>query len=86
MKNRIVNFKNGINIFFTDEVKKENIVSMVQNCKQGQCECMSEETKQKITNMEVTDKEGVVKLTLDGSITEIEIRQALANSKILNKF
>ena len=38
----------GVKIAFSGAVEKQKIVKMVENCATGQCECMSDETKQKI--------------------------------------
>lgn len=84
MDKKVVETENGVHIFFTGEVKKQNIVSMVQNCASGQCECMNDETKQKITDMQVTGEDGDVNLGLSGEISKEEIEAALAKSKILN--
>jgi len=45
---------------------------------------MSDETKKKITNMQVTGKDGNVELRLSGNINKNEIKKALENSKVLN--
>jgi len=74
----------GVNISFSGEVKKQNIVTMVENCSTGACECMSDETKAKIENMEVSGKDGEVELALSGDISKEEIEAALAKSKVLN--
>jgi len=74
----------GVKISFTGAVEKRNIVKMVENCATGQCECMSDETKAKITNMEVTGKDGEVNLDLSGNISQEEIEDALAKSKVIN--
>ncbi len=74
----------GVNIAFSGEVKKRNIVKMVQNCSTGACACMSDETKKKIENMEVSGKDGDVELALMGSITKEEIEEALAKSTVIN--
>jgi hypothetical protein len=74
----------GIKINFTGAVEKQNIVKMVENCATGQCECMSNETKMKITNMEVSGKDGDVALDLSGDVSKEEIEAALAKSKVLN--
>jgi hypothetical protein len=58
---------------------------MVENCATGQCECMSDETKKKITNMQVDGKDGDVELNLTGDVKQEEIEAALAKSKVLNK-
>ncbi len=85
MKQQITELKDGVNIHFNTEIKKEKIILMVENCKQGQCECMSQETKQKITNMQVNGEDGKVELRLSGDISTSEVKQALSKSKVLNK-
>ena len=82
---KIVNsIQNGVNISFSGDVKKENIVKMVQNCQSGKCECMSDETKKKITTMVVGGEDGNVNLTLGGDILKEEIEEALSKSTALN--
>jgi len=46
---------------------------------------MSDETKKKISNMQVEGKDGNVELKLDGDVSKEEIEKALAKSKVLNK-
>ena len=75
---------NGVNISFSGDVKKQNIVTMVENCQTGSCECMSDETKKKIEGMEVSGKDGEVSLALSGDISTEEIELALSKSKVLN--
>jgi len=85
MMNKTVNVtQDGVKISFTGEVKKENIIKMVENCATGQCECMSEATKKKIQNMEVKGEDGAVELELTGDIAKEEIEAALQRSKVLN--
>jgi len=74
----------GVKISFTGAVEKQNIIKMVENCSTGACECMSDETKKKITNMEVSGKDGEVNLDLSGDISQKEIEVALAKSKVIN--
>ena len=74
----------GVKIAFTGAVEKQNIIQMVENCKTGSCECMTDETKKKITNMEVSGQDGDVKLDLSGDISKEEIEAALARSKVIN--
>jgi len=74
----------GEKIAFTGKVEKQNIVKMVENCTTGACECMSDETKAKITNMEVSGKDGDVNLELSGDVSKEEIEAALAKSKVIN--
>ena len=84
MEKNVNTTDNGVKISFTGEVKKQNIVKMVENCATGQCECMSDETKKKIQNMEVSGNDGDVSLALTGDVSKEEIEAALAKSKVLN--
>lgn len=84
MNKNVSKTNEGIKINFTGAVEKQNIVKMVENCATGACECMSDETKKKITNMEVSGQDGDVALELSGDVTKEEIEAALAKSKVLN--
>ncbi len=85
MNKNVFKIDNGIKINFTGVVKKQQIVKMVENCATGQCECMSDDTKKKINNMQVDGKDGNVELKLNGDVSKEEIEKALAKSKVLNK-
>ncbi len=84
MNKNVLKTNDGVKISFTGAVEKQNIVKMVENCATGSCECMSDETKKKITNMQVSGKEGDVALNLSGDVSKEEIEAALARSKVLN--
>ena len=74
----------GVKIAFTGVVAKQQIVKMVENCATGSCECMTDETKKKITDMQVVGEDGAVELNLTGDVAKEEIEAALARSKVLN--
>ena len=84
MNKNVFKTTEGIKINFTGVVQKAQIVKMVENCATGACECMSDETKKKITNMQVEGKDGNVELKLSGDVAKEEIEKALAKSKVLN--
>jgi len=85
MNKNVLKTNEGVKISFTGEVEKQNIVKMVENCATGQCECMSDKTKAKITNMEVSGADGEVNLDLSGDVSKEEIEAALAKSKVINE-
>lgn len=85
MNQNVFKTNQGVKIAFTGAVEKQNIITMVENCKTGSCECMTDETKKKISNMEVSGKDGDVSLDLSGDVSKEEIEAALARSKVLNK-
>lgn len=84
MEKKVSTTNKGVKIAFTGEVKKENIIKMVENCSTGSCGCMSDETKKKIKNMEVSGKDGDVSLNLSGDVSKEEIEAALSKSQVLN--
>ena len=85
MNKNVFKTNQGVKISFTGSVEKQNIITMVENCKTGSCECMTDETKKKISNMEVSGKDGEVNLDLSGDVSKEEIEAALARSKVINK-
>ena len=74
----------GIKVAFSGDVEKQNVVSMVQRCQGGQCDCMSDESKKKIQGLEVNGEDGSVELTISGDLEVAEIEAALKNSPLLN--
>ena len=84
MKKNVFKTGDGVKIAFTGSVEKQNIVTMVENCATGSCDCMSDETKAKITNMEVSGVDGNVALNLSGDLSQEEIETALEKSKVIN--
>jgi len=84
MNKNVFTTDKGVKISFTGEVQKQNILKMVENCATGSCECMTDETKEKITNMEVSGKDGEINLDLTGDVSKEEIEVALARSKVIN--
>ena len=85
MKKSVNKTQEGVKISFTGAVEKQKIVTMVENCAIGRCECMSDETKAKIINMEVSGSDGAVALDLLGTITSQEIEEALSRSTVINE-
>jgi arsenate reductase len=85
MKKKVTKSSDGVKINFVGSVAKQNIVTMVQNCSTGACECMSDTTKAKIKEMKVEGDDGNVALSLSGEISVKEIEEALNRSKVLNK-
>jgi len=85
MNKNVLQTNQGVKISFTGAVEKQSIIKMVENCATGQCECMSDETKAKVTNMKVSGKDGDVALELSGDVSKEEIEAALAKSKVINK-
>ena len=84
MNKNVFKTTQGVKINFTGAVKKQQIMEMVENCATGSCACMSDETKKKMTNMEVEGKDGDIELKLTGDISKEEIESALARSTVLN--
>jgi len=75
--------KSGVSIQFQGVVQKQNIIKMVENCSSGKCDCMSETTKSKIKDMNVSGVDGDVSLELSGTVTQQEIEEALSKSTVI---
>ena len=84
MEKKVFKTDAGVKINFTGAVVKQNIVTMVENCSTGACECMSDDTKAKIKDMKVSGEDGDVALNLEGDVSIEEIQAALAKSKVIN--
>jgi len=84
MKKVVNKLSNGVNISFRGDVEKGTIFKMVENCAEGKCDCMNDDTKRKIKDMRVEEIDDGVKITIDGDIDKKEIEDALSRSKILN--
>jgi hypothetical protein len=84
MKKNVTTTNSGVKIKFSGAVEKGQIIKMVENCSTGKCECMSDDTKKRITDMQVDGTDGKISLNLSGDITKEEIEKALNKSKILN--
>jgi len=84
MQKNVSKTNSGVKINFLGKVQKQNIVTMVQNCSTGACECMSDDTKAKIKDMKVDGVDGDVELSLEGDVSISEIQEALAKSKVIN--
>lgn len=80
MKKEVTQLKSGVAVKFSGAVQKTKIIQMIQNCKTGACECMSDESKEKIKDMRVSGEDGDVLLELSGEIAKEEIEKALAKS------
>lgn len=84
-KINIVSFKDSVKIKFNGSVKKKNVVEMVERCQNGQCKCMSEESKKKIENLEISDEKGRVELIISGKLNKQEIEDALSRSPLIEQ-
>ena len=76
----------GVKIAFSGAIKKDSVIKMVENCATGNCECMSDESKEKIKDMKVSGLDGEVALDLVGSgLTTGEIEAALKRSTVIKE-
>ncbi|MBN2824586.1 MAG: hypothetical protein JXQ76_04620 [Campylobacterales bacterium] len=84
MEKNVTKTLKGVDISFTGSVDKAKIFSMVENCSHGKCDCMKEDTKRKIKEMQVEDLgEGEIKIVLTGDVEKHEIEEAIKRSKVI---
>ena len=80
----VTGFKDGLKIKFSGGVKRKNVVEMVERRQSGQCECMSQESKEKIKKMHVSESLNEVELTITGDLDIEEIQEAVSKSPLVN--
>ena len=74
---------NGVKIKFSGAVEKQNVVEMVQRCQTGRCDCMSDESKEKIKDMSISGEDGDIELTIEGDLDVDEIQTAVSKSPLI---
>lgn len=74
---------NGVKITFSGSVAKQNVVEMVERCKAGKCDCMSDESKLKIEDMQIDGEDGNVELRIKGKLDIKEIESAVSKSPLI---
>lgn len=74
---------NGVKITFSGAVAKQNVVEMVERCQTGKCDCMSDESKEKIKDMSISGEDGNVELNIDGDFDVKEIEDAVSKSPLI---
>ncbi len=74
---------NGVKITFSGAVAKQNVVEMVERCQTGKCDCMSDESKEKIKDMSISGEDGNVELSIEGDLDVKEIQKAVSKSPLI---
>ena len=74
---------NGVKITFTGAIAKQNVVEMVERCQTGSCDCMSDESKEKIKDMNISGEDGNVELSIEGDLDISEIQSAVSKSPLI---
>jgi len=75
----------GVKVSFSGAITKESVEKMVENCATGQCDCMSDASKEKVKDMKVSGVDGEVSIDMIGdTLTQKEIEEAVSRSKVIN--
>lgn len=73
--------EDGVVVRVVEEgVMKEKIEEIVNNCKTGQCSCISEETKRKVSSIDVKILGGKPAIEIRGDVSKEEIEEAVLKS------
>lgn len=74
----------GVRVEITSQEKgvDEAVQAMVENCRQGTCNCMNPEMKERISGMEFQKIEGRAAIAIQGKISVEEIKEAMERSKV----
>lgn len=75
--------QDGVNIKFTGSVEKKSVVSMIESCSSGECDCDCDpELFKRIEGMDVSGEDGDVTIGLKGNISADEISEAVGKCDI----
>lgn len=80
---KVTSYEDGVKIKFSGAVKKKSVIEMVEKCKTGKCDCMSDESKEKIKDMDITGADGNIELKISGNIDIEEIKTAVSKSPLI---
>jgi len=61
------------------------VEEIVENCKTGRCDCMTESTKQKVEFIQVKLVDNKPAIEIKGKVSKEEIEEALSRSKKIIK-
>ena len=78
---QVVETQEGAKIEVKESVNVEGVKEIVDNCKTGKCDCMSQEIKAKVSFMDFRVENGKPVIEIKGDIKEEDIRQALEKSQ-----
>lgn len=78
---QVVETQEGVKIEIKESVNLEGIKEIVDNCKTGKCDCMSQEVKAKVSFMDFRVENGKPVIEIKGDVKEEDIRQALEKSQ-----
>ena len=78
---QIVETEEGIKIQVQENVNIEDVKEIVDNCKTGKCDCMSQEIKAKVSFMDFRVENGKPVIEIRGDVKEEDISQAMEKSQ-----
>lgn len=68
-----------------ESVSIAKVEEIVENCKTGRCDCMTESTKQKVEFIQVKLVDNKPAIEIKGKVSKEEIEEALSRSKKIIK-
>jgi len=75
----------GVKIDIVEDVDPSKVEQIVENCKAGRCECMSDEMKAKVSFMDFKKENGKLSIEIKGDLTEEDIKASMEKSKVIVK-
>ncbi|WP_291521749.1 hypothetical protein [Acidithiobacillus sp.] len=70
----------GVAVHVDQSVDAKKVFAIVENCQTGLCDCMSTQTKTKVTGMSVHQGENGKEIHIAGDLSSEEIVEAMARS------
>jgi hypothetical protein len=75
----------GVKIDIVEDVDPSKVEQIVENCKAGRCECMSDEMKAKVSFMNFKKENGKLSIEIKGNVTKDDIKASMEKSKVIVK-
>ncbi|GAB6078597.1 hypothetical protein [Hydrogenobaculum acidophilum] len=77
----VIKTQEGVKIEVKENVNAKDVEEIVNNCKTGKCDCMTEQMKAKVSFMDFRIEKGKPVIEIKGDITEEDIKQAMERSQ-----
>jgi len=77
----VIKTQEGVKIEVQENVNAEDVKEIVENCKTGRCDCMSQEVKARVSFMDFRIENGKPVIEIKGDIKEEDIKQAMEKSQ-----
>lgn len=77
----VIKTQDGVKIEVQENVNAKDVEEIVNNCKTGKCDCMSDDMKARVSFMDFRIEKGKPVIEIKGELSEEDIKQAMERSQ-----